>query len=64
MLATVGTTLSQMISWVGEVITALVDTTSTTPGALSALLPLFCISIGIALLFAAVRVIRNLVWGA
>ena len=64
MLAIVGSTLTQVISWVGEVITALVDTTANSPGALSALLPLFAISISIAVLFCAFRVIRSLIWGA
>lgn len=52
--------LSQIITWVGTVITAVIGDN----GALNALLPLFAIGIGISVLLFGIKAIRSVVWGA
>ena len=61
MLTAVTNALSTVITWVGTVITSLVDTTN---GELNALLPLFAIGIAISVVFLGVKVIKSVVWGA
>lgn len=58
-LSVLGSTLTQVISWIGSVITALVGDS----GAFKALMPLVFIGVALALIFAGVRAIRKLVWG-
>ena len=60
LLTAVGNALTQVISWVGDVVGSLVG----NDGALSALLPLFAIGIGISVLLFGIRAIRSIVWGA
>lgn len=60
MINAIGSALTSVIGWVGEVITALVGDN----GALNALLPVFAITVGISLLLFGVRVVRNLTYGA
>lgn len=50
--------LSQVIGWIGDVITALLT------GELSALLPLFAIGIVVSVIMLGTRVIRSFTWGA
>lgn len=60
LLTAVGNALTQIIGWVGDVVESLVG----NDGALSALLPLFAIGIGISVLLFGIRAIRSIVWGA
>lgn len=59
-LSAVGSNLTQVIGWIGTVIT---EMTSTT-GKLAALLPLLMVSVSISALLLAVKVIRSFIWGA
>lgn len=52
--------LSTVITWCGTVVDALV----TTDGALSALLPLLGIGIGVSALFMGIKAARSFIWGA
>lgn len=54
----IGSALSQVIGWIGEVITALLT------GELSALLPLFAIGIVVSVIMLGTKVIRSFTWGA
>lgn len=60
MLEAVGTGITTVIGWVGDVVDALV----TTDGALGALLPLFAIGIAISAIMLGVKIVRGIVWGA
>lgn len=60
LLTAVGDALTDVIGWVGDVVTSLVG----DDGALAALLPLFAIGIGISVLLFGIRAIRSIVWGA
>lgn len=60
MLDAVSSALTQIITWVGTVVTAIVGET----GALNSLLPLFAIGIGISVLLFGIKAIRSIVWGA
>ena len=64
MLSQIGSALGNVIGWIGQVVTALTDTTSTTPGALTPLLPLLAITCAVSGLMLAIRVIRSMIWGA
>ena len=58
MVEAVTSALSQVITWIGTVITAI------TSGALAPLLPLFAIGIAISVVFLGVKAIKSIVWGA
>lgn len=60
LINTVGTVMTQVVTWIGEVITALVG----TDGALAELLPLFAIGIAISVFLFAIKAIRSVLWGA
>lgn len=60
MLAAVTSAISDVITWVGTVITAL----TSENGALAPLLPLFAIGIAISAVLLGIRIIRSVVWGA
>lgn len=60
MLQAVTDAITQVLTWVGTVITSLTGTT----GALNALLPLFAIGIAISAVLLGIRIIRSVVWGA
>lgn len=64
MLNAVTNAVSTVISWIGTVITALTDTTSSTPGALTPLLPLFAIGIAVSAVLLGIKMIKSVVWGA
>lgn len=59
LIAAIGDGLSAIITWIGDVITALTGTN----GALAPLLPLLGISIGVSALLLAFRTIRSVIWG-
>lgn len=60
MIEAVGTGITSVIGWVGNVITAMTG----TEGALNELLPLFAIGISISAVLLGVKVIKSVVWGA
>lgn len=57
-MGAIGDALTQVIGWIGEVITALLS------GELSALLPLFALGVVVSVIMLAVRVVRSFTWGA
>lgn len=60
MLEAVGSALTGVIGWTGQVIDAL----TTTDGALKELLPLFAIGVGVSALMLGIRAIKSFIWGA
>lgn len=58
MLEAVTSGIGTVIGWVGSVITAI------TSGGMSALLPLFAISISISAILFGIKCIKSVVWGA
>lgn len=60
MLAAVSSAISTVITWVGDVISALTD----TAGGLAPLLPLFAIGIAISAVLLGIKIIKSVVWGA
>lgn len=60
MMTAVTDALSTVITWIGTVVSALVG----TGGQLSALLPLFAISVAISAFMLGMKAIRSVVWGA
>lgn len=65
MLEAVGTGISKLISWIGEVIKAIVTVggEGTAAGAFNELLPLIGLAIGATVLFLGVKLVRSLAWG-
>lgn len=60
LLSDIGTTLTSVIGWFGEMVTALV----TTNGELNGLFPLLALGIAISLCFAGIKIVRSFAWGA
>lgn len=60
MLAAVTSAISDVIGWVGTVITELTGSS----GALNPLLPLFAIGIAISAVLLGIKLIKSIVWGA
>lgn len=59
LLTEVGSALTSVIGWCGNVITAV----TTESGALNPLLPLWAVGIGISALMLGIRVMRGFAWG-
>lgn len=60
MLNEVTSALTEVISWVGSVVSAL----TTEGGQLSALLPLLAVGVAVSALMLGVRAIKAFIWGA
>lgn len=60
MLEAVGTGITTVIGWVGDVISAMLGES----GALAPLLSLFCIGIAISAILFGIKCIKSVVWGA
>lgn len=58
-LTDVGTGLTQVISWIGQVISALVG----ADGALAPIWPLIGVSIGISVVLFGIKVMKGFTWG-
>lgn len=58
LLSTLGSVFTQIVTWVGNVISAL-----KTGGAWADLTELFLIGIAISIAMVAVKIIRKVVWG-
>lgn len=61
MVAAVTSALSDVLGWIGTVITNLVDSDG---GKLYALLPLFAITVAVSAIMLGIKVIKGFVWGA
>lgn len=59
MLNAIGTGVTEVISWGGEVLTAIVGET----GAFGAVLPVVGISVGLGIVGWGIKTIKSLVWG-
>lgn len=59
MMSAIGTGITSVIGYAGEVVTALVGES----GALSALLPVVGMAVGIGLVGWGIRVVKSLTWG-
>lgn len=60
MLQAVTDALTQILTWIGSVITSL----TSSSGALYSLLPLFAVGIAISVILLGVKIIKSVVWGA
>lgn len=60
MLEQLGNVFTEVLSWVGEFVTAL----TATDGALAPLLVFFLIGVGVTILFTVGAFIRRITWGA
>lgn len=60
MLQAVTDALTQILIWIGSVITSL----TSSSGALYSLLPLFAVGIAISVILLGVKIIKSVVWGA
>lgn len=60
MLEAVGSALTTMLTWLGDVVASI----ATTDGALAALLPLFAIGVAGSAVMFGVKLIRSFTWGA
>lgn len=58
MISAVGTQITTVIGWIGDVLGALLS------GELSALLPLFAVGIAISAIMVCVKLVKSFVWGA
>lgn len=59
MIASVGSALTTVIGWCGEVLEAV----TMSDGALADLLPLWAVGIAISALMLGIRVMRGFAWG-
>lgn len=60
LLTQVGTTLTTVIGWFGEVLGAFTGES----GELAPLLAFLCVGFAVTVFFAAVKMIRSFIWGA
>lgn len=60
MLGLIGSTLAELLKWIGSVVTAL----TSESGALHDLLPLLVIGVTVSVFMLAVRAIKTFIWGA
>lgn len=60
MIEAIGTAITSMISWLGDVVTAVVG----SDGALGALLPVFALAVAGTVVMFGIRVLRGFTWGA
>lgn len=60
MLDAVGSAITSVLGWVGNVVTSL----TTTGEDLNALLPLFAITVAVSAVMLSIKIIRGFVWGA
>lgn len=60
MLENIGTALTEVISWIGQVLTAITG----TDGALKDLFPILAVGIGVSVVMMVVKVIKRFAWGA
>ena len=59
MIASIGTALTSVITWIGQVVGAI----TTEAGSLKELLPIFGIGIAVSVVMLGIRVLRGFTWG-
>lgn len=59
MIAAVSTALTDVIGWVGSILTAI----TSAEGQLNELLPLLAIGIAVTVIFLGVKVVKSFSWG-
>ena len=60
MIEAIGSSLTSMLGWLGDVVDAVV----TADGSLSALLGVFSLAIGGTIVMFGIKVLRGFTWGA
>lgn len=60
LMSAVTSALTEVIGWVGTVVSALI----TTDGKLNALLPLLAVGVAISALMLGIKAIKSFIWGA
>lgn len=60
MIEAIGSAITSMIDWLGDVVSAVVG----TDGALGALLPVFALAVAGTVVMFGIRVLRGFTWGA
>lgn len=60
MLSEIGTALTNVITWFGNVVTSI----TSSSGGLNPLLPIFSVGIAISICFAVISLVKRLAWGA
>lgn len=60
MIEAIGSAITSMIDWLGDVVTAVVG----AEGALGALLPVFALAVAGTVVMFGIRVLRGFTWGA
>ena len=60
MIEAIGSALTTVLGWIGQVVTAFVG----SEGALNPLLPLLAIGIGISVVMLGIKIVRSFTWGA
>lgn len=60
MLAAVTSALTQVLTWIGTVVTSITGAS----GDLNELLPLFAIGIAISVFLFGIKAIKSIIWGA
>lgn len=60
LLEQVGTTLTSVLGWFGDMVAAMV----TAEGDLNGLFPLLALGIAISIVFAGIKIVRSFAWGA
>lgn len=60
MITVIGDGVTAVIGWIGQVVSAIFD---TTDGSMSALLPIIGVAVGIGIVGFGIRTIKNVVWG-
>lgn len=60
LLTDVGSTLTEVIKWFGQ----MVDALTGAEGELNPLFPLLALGIAISICYAGVKIIRSFIWGA
>lgn len=60
LLSEIGTTLTSVLGWFGDMVSALVK----ADGELNGLFPLLALGICISIVFAGIKLVRSFAWGA
>lgn len=60
LLTDIGSTLTSVIGWFGDMVSAL----TAAEGELHGLFPLLALGIAISLCFAGIKIVRSFAWGA
>lgn len=64
MLGSIGSALTSVLEWFGDVVAAIMPAAEGSGGELNALLPIFSVGIAISICFAVIHLVKRLAWGA